>query len=59
MQGGQRRPRVRTYTIQRFRPEESAFNIEVSLHEVDASGQASATPSEEAAVLAFGPLAES
>lgn len=42
LQGGKRRPRVRTYTMRRFRPEESAFDIEVSLHEIGASGQASA-----------------
>ncbi|MER6153416.1 siderophore-interacting protein [Streptomyces hirsutus] len=42
LQGGKRRPRVRTYTIRRFRPQESAFDIEVSLHEIDASGRASA-----------------
>ncbi|WP_460068385.1 siderophore-interacting protein [Streptomyces sp. YKOK-I1] len=42
LQSARRRPRVRTYTIRRFRPEESAFDIEVSLHEIDASGQAAA-----------------
>ncbi|MFE4217864.1 siderophore-interacting protein [Streptomyces sp. NPDC056844] len=37
LQGGKQRPRVRTYSIRRFRPEASAFDIEISLHEVDRS----------------------
>ncbi|WP_330351620.1 siderophore-interacting protein [Streptomyces sp. NBC_00582] len=28
--GGERRPRVRTYTVRRFRPLESAFDVEIS-----------------------------
>ncbi|MFE9687725.1 siderophore-interacting protein [Streptomyces sp. NPDC006285] len=40
LQGGKQRPRVRTYSIRRFRPEASAFDIEVSLHAVDSPGAA-------------------
>ncbi|MEU9137469.1 siderophore-interacting protein [Streptomyces sp. NPDC048404] len=35
LRGSKRRPRVRTYTIRRFRPESLAFDIEISLHETD------------------------
>ncbi|MGP4009128.1 siderophore-interacting protein [Streptomyces sp. 4N124] len=34
---GKRRPRVRTYSIRRFRPKASAFDIEISLHESNGS----------------------
>ncbi|MCX5008726.1 siderophore-interacting protein [Streptomyces sp. NBC_00638] len=37
LQGSKRRPRVRTYTIRRFRPESLAFDIEISLRESDGS----------------------
>ncbi|UUN30970.1 siderophore-interacting protein [Streptomyces sp. FIT100] len=37
LQSAGRRPRVRSYSIRRFRPESSAFDIEVSLHEEHAS----------------------
>lgn len=40
LQGGKQRPRVRTYSIRRFRPKASAFDIEVSLHAVDSPGAA-------------------
>ncbi|WP_053849866.1 siderophore-interacting protein [Streptomyces sp. NRRL B-24085] len=40
LQGGKQRPRVRTYSIRRFRPEASAFDIEISLHAVDNPGTA-------------------
>ncbi|MFD6277143.1 siderophore-interacting protein [Streptomyces sp. NPDC060209] len=33
LRGSKQRPHVRTYSIRRFRPESSAFDIEVSLHE--------------------------
>lgn len=29
LQGGKQRPRVRTYSIRRFRPEVSEFDIEI------------------------------
>ncbi|WP_329204131.1 siderophore-interacting protein [Streptomyces sp. NBC_00683] len=37
LQGSKPRPRVRTYSIRRFRPEWSAFDIEISLHESGSS----------------------
>ncbi len=40
LQGGKLRPRVRTYSIRRFRPEVSAFDIEISLHAADSPGAA-------------------
>ncbi|MCR3725254.1 NADPH-dependent ferric siderophore reductase [Streptomyces umbrinus] len=40
LQGGKQRPRVRTYSIRRFQPEASAFDIEISLHEVDTASAA-------------------
>ncbi|WP_328498084.1 siderophore-interacting protein [Streptomyces sp. NBC_00414] len=39
LQPSAQRPRVRTYTIRRFRPETSAFDIEVSLHGEHAHGE--------------------
>ncbi|MFE4574415.1 siderophore-interacting protein [Streptomyces chartreusis] len=42
LQGGNRRPRVRTYTIRRFKPEVSAFDIEISLREIDPSERTAA-----------------
>jgi len=33
LQSGRRRARVRSYSIRRFRPEGSAFDVEISLHE--------------------------
>ncbi|WP_333766904.1 siderophore-interacting protein [Streptomyces sp. IBSBF 2435] len=38
LQAGKQRPRVRTYSIRRFRPEASAFDIEISLHADDSPG---------------------
>jgi NADPH-dependent ferric siderophore reductase len=35
-----RRPRIRSYTIRRFRPELSAFDLEIALHETSADGRA-------------------
>ncbi|MFD5445754.1 siderophore-interacting protein [Streptomyces tendae] len=40
LQGGKQRPRVRTYSIRRFRPDASAFDIEISLHADDGPGAA-------------------
>ncbi|MFJ8473889.1 siderophore-interacting protein [Kitasatospora sp. NPDC094011] len=40
LQGSKQRPRVRTYSIRRFRPEASAFDIEISLHAADSPGAA-------------------
>ncbi|MFF9049050.1 siderophore-interacting protein [Streptomyces parvulus] len=40
LQGGKQRPRVRTYSIRRFRPEASAFDIEISLHAADSPNSA-------------------
>ncbi|TRO56286.1 siderophore-interacting protein [Streptomyces sp. IB201691-2A2] len=40
LQGGKQRPRVRTYSIRRFQPEALAFDIEISLHEVDTASAA-------------------
>ncbi|MEU4097472.1 siderophore-interacting protein [Streptomyces sp. NPDC026673] len=40
LQGGKQRPRVRTYSIRRFRPEASEFDIEISLHAADSTGAA-------------------
>ncbi|WP_329378084.1 siderophore-interacting protein [Streptomyces sp. NBC_01716] len=35
LRSGRRRPRVRSYSIRWFRPEASAFDLEISLHEQD------------------------
>ncbi|WP_347585955.1 siderophore-interacting protein [Acrocarpospora sp. B8E8] len=40
LQPGRRRPRVRTYTIRRFRPQMSAFDIEICVHEKQAADTA-------------------
>ncbi|MFJ8437316.1 siderophore-interacting protein [Kitasatospora sp. NPDC094019] len=40
LQGSKQRPRVRTYSIRRFRPKASAFDIEISLHAADSPGAA-------------------
>lgn len=53
---GRRRPRVRSYSIRRFRPEISAFDIEISLHERDgpnAPGTAWALAAEPGDQVAF------
>ncbi|MFE2021434.1 siderophore-interacting protein [Streptomyces sp. NPDC059499] len=42
LQGSKPRPRVRTYSIRRFRPELSAFDIEISLHESNGSPRSDA-----------------
>jgi NADPH-dependent ferric siderophore reductase len=42
LRSAKRRPRVRTYTIRRFRPDELAFDIEFSIH--DESNPARAAP---------------
>ncbi|NKE57269.1 siderophore-interacting protein [Lentzea sp. PSKA42] len=55
-----RRPRVRTYTIRRFRPEASAIDIEVALHETEppagagSSWALTAAPGDEVAFLDEG-----
>ncbi|MBQ0850470.1 siderophore-interacting protein [Streptomyces sp. BH-SS-21] len=40
LQGGKQCPQMRTYSIRRFRPEASAFDIEISLHADDSPGAA-------------------
>ncbi|WP_410668054.1 siderophore-interacting protein [Amycolatopsis sp. cmx-4-68] len=42
LQSATRRPRVRTYTIRRFRPDELAFDIEISLHDESNPARAAA-----------------
>ncbi|WP_155343702.1 siderophore-interacting protein [Acrocarpospora pleiomorpha] len=42
LQSAKRRPRVRSYSIRRFRPEMSAFDIEFSLHEEPDSDRSAA-----------------
>jgi NADPH-dependent ferric siderophore reductase len=42
VQSGKRRARVRSYSIRRFRPEMSAFDIEISVHEEQDPGPGSA-----------------
>ncbi|MTD54062.1 siderophore-interacting protein [Amycolatopsis pithecellobii] len=42
VQSGKRRARVRSYSIRRFRPEMSAFDIEISVHEEHDAGPGAA-----------------
>ncbi|GAA2521284.1 siderophore-interacting protein [Winogradskya humida] len=44
LQPARRRPRVRSYTIRRFRPEISAFDIEVAVHQEAATADRPAAP---------------
>ncbi|MFB9510187.1 siderophore-interacting protein [Streptomyces aurantiacus] len=43
LQSSAKRPRVRTYSIRRFRPEIAGFDIEIAVHENDVDGAPGAT----------------